>query len=130
MLYIIKPGTRPGVIFILEYKSIILQIFKACNLCIIWYMLQHHFVAANALHRFYGSGYLTKSILKTTRSIGFRVTPESLSNRTSLEAWGCFSIWDRYNRADMLDFDFLLNMPCPSTRFFFITRTENVIRTL
>lgn len=68
-------------------------------------MLHHHFEAANVLHSFYGFRYLTTSILKT-RSISFRGTPESPSNRLSLEDWDCFSVWNRYNGADMLDFDF------------------------
>lgn len=72
-------------------------------------MLHHHFVAANALCSFYGFKYLTTSILKT-RSTSFRSTPECPSNRISLAAWDSFSIWGRYNGAEMPDFDFLLNM--------------------
>lgn len=82
-------------------------------------MLHHHFVAANVLYTFYGFGYLSASILKATRSISFRGTPGSPSTRTSLEAQNCFSIWDRCNGADMSDFDFLFNIPCPSPGFFF-----------
>lgn len=92
-------------------------------------MLHHHFMAANVFHSFYGFGYLTTSMLKT-RSISFRGTPESPSNRVSLEAWDCFSIWDRYNGADMLDFDFSSVCLVLVQVSIFINRIENVTRTL
>lgn len=73
---------------------------------------------------------LLSRILKTTGSVIFGGAPGSPSNGTSPEALSCFGIWVRSNGADVLDFDFLLNVPCSSTCYFFITRIENVKRTL
>lgn len=98
----------------------------------IWYVLHHHFLTANALCSFYGFEYLTTSILKT-RSTSFRSTPECPSTRISLAAWNCFSIWDKYNGAEMSDFDFLLNTPCPCPGFFFFINrkcNENTVKCL
>lgn len=70
---IIGAATRPGVIFILLYKYVMLQTFEGYILFMTLFILYLHLVEASVLHNFFGFGYYITSIPRKRRYLKFRV---------------------------------------------------------